>query len=162
MPKTLSPESRGGRAELQAASRTNVATRRTNRHYTGPLMVTPYDRAFFFLLDGARVDVFHDLLARGELPNVSRYLSEPGIVGQATSVFPTVTGVAYIPFVTGRFPGPANIPGIRWFDREKYGRTLFSVSRFRNYNGWGSYLMDRDLAPETRTLFELLPPASNI
>jgi len=121
-----------------------------------------YERAFFFLLDGARVDVLSHLLARGELPNVSRYLAERGSSGQATSVFPTVTGVAYIPFVTGRFPGPANIPGIRWFDREKYGRTLFSVSRFRNYNGWGSYLMDRDLAPETRTLFELLPPASNI
>src|SRR5215831_10859809 len=165
-PSTESPLSRGGCAEPQPpATATRIsavlASADTCRHYTA-LRMADYERAFFFLLDGARVDVLSHLLARGELPNVSRYLAERGSSGQATSVFPTVTGVAYIPFVTGRFPGPANIPGIRWFDREKYGRTLFSVSRFRNYNGWGSYLMDRDLAPETRTLFELLPPASNI
>ena len=39
---------------------------------------TPLRRTFFFLVDGARVDVFEDLLRRGELPNVSRYLVEPG------------------------------------------------------------------------------------
>ena len=121
-----------------------------------------FDRAFFFLLDGARVDVFNDLLARGELPNVSRHLIERGSAGEATSVFPTVTGVAYVPFVTGRFPGPANIPGIRWFDPERYGSKLLSVSRFRDYCSFGSYLMDRDLSRKTPTLFELVPPASNI
>jgi hypothetical protein len=121
-----------------------------------------YDRAFFFLLDGARVDVLSDLMRRGEMPNVSRYLGERGSVGEATSVFPTVTGVAYVPFATGCFPGPANLPGIRWFDPVVYGRTLLSMSRFRDYTGLGSYLMDRDLAPSVPTLFELCAPASNI
>jgi hypothetical protein len=120
------------------------------------------DRVIFFLLDGARIDVMRDLLERGDLPNVARYLGGDAPLAAATSVFPSVTGVAYVPFVTGRFPGPANIPGIRWFDRERYARKLLSVSRFRDYNGLGSYLMDRDLSRHAKTLFELAPPASNI
>jgi hypothetical protein len=121
-----------------------------------------FDRAFFFLLDGARTDIFNQLLQAGDLPNTARWIVERGSMGEATSVFPTVTGVAYVPFVTGRFPGPANLPGIRWFDPERYGSKLLSASRFRDYCGFGSYLMDRDLSRETPTLFELLPPASNI
>jgi hypothetical protein len=121
-----------------------------------------FARAFFFLLDGARVDIFEELLARGELPNLARHLIEPGTYRPATTVFPSVTGVAYIPYLTGMFPGRANIPGYRWFDRERYQRRPLSVMRFRNYHGLGSYLMDRDLSKSAVTLFELLKPSSNI
>src|SRR5262249_17522578 len=127
-----------------------------------PLPTRRFDRAFFFLLDGARVDVFDDLLKKGDLPHLARHLVERGSAGQATPGFPTVTGVAYVPFVTGRFPGPANLPGIRWFDPERYGSKLLSASRFRDYCGFGSYLMDRDLSRAVPTLFELVPPTSNI
>jgi hypothetical protein len=125
-------------------------------------MPQKYDRAFFLLLDGARTDVFRELLAKGDLPNVSRYFIEPGSHGEATSVFPTVTAVAYVPFLTGRFPGPANIPGIRWFDPSCYGRKRLSAYRFRDYTGLGSYLIDRDLAPHAKTLFELCGDTSSI
>ena len=73
-----------------------------------------------------------------------------------------MTGVAYIPYLTGMFPGRANIPGYRWFDRERYQRRPLSVMRFRNYHGLGSYLMDRDLSKSATTLFELIKPSSNI
>jgi hypothetical protein len=125
-------------------------------------MSAKFLRAFFFLLDGARIDVFQELLARGELPNISRYLIEPGAFRKATTVFPSVTGVAYVPYLTGLFPGRANIPGYRWFDRERYQKRPLSVMRFRNYHGLGSYMMDRDLAKHARTLFEILKPSSNI
>ncbi|MDB4971028.1 MAG: hypothetical protein JWN44_6717 [Myxococcales bacterium] len=125
-------------------------------------MAAKFQRAFFFLLDGARTDIFEELLARGELPNIARYLVEPGGYRAATTVFPSVTGVAYIPYLTGMFPGRANIPGYRWFDRERYQRRPLSFMRFRNYHGLGSYLMDRDLAKTSRTLFELIKPSSNI
>ena len=59
-----------------------------------------------------------------------------------------MTGVAYIPYLTGLFPGRANIPGYRWFDRDRYQRRPLSVMRFRNYHGLGSYLMDRDLSKQ--------------
>ncbi len=121
-----------------------------------------YRRAFFFLLDGARLDIFEELLGAGALPNVARYLVEPGSFRAATTVFPSVTGVAYIPYLTGLFPGRANIPGYRWFDRERYQRRPLSMMRFRNYHGLGSYLMDRDLSKSATTLFELLKPSSNI
>jgi predicted AlkP superfamily pyrophosphatase or phosphodiesterase len=121
-----------------------------------------FERAFFFLLDGARVDLFQELLAKGDLPNISRHLVEPGAFRAATTVFPSVTGVAYIPYLTGMFPGRANIPGYRWFDREHYQKRPVSLMRFRNYSGLGSYLMDRDLSKEARTLFELVKPSSNI
>jgi predicted AlkP superfamily pyrophosphatase or phosphodiesterase len=121
-----------------------------------------FSRAFFFLLDGARVDIFEELLAAGELPNIARYLVEPGAYRVATTVFPSVTGVAYIPYLTGLFPGRANIPGYRWFDREHYQRRKMSLMRFRNYHGLGSYMMDRDLSKDATTLFEILRPSSNI
>src|SRR5262245_14954619 len=119
-------------------------------------------RAFFFLVDGARCDVFEELLGRGDLPHVSRHLVEPGAYRPAVTVFPSVTGVAYIPYLTGVFPGRANLPGYRWFDRREYARTRLSRFRFRNYHGLGSYLMDRDMHKDVVTLFELLRPASNI
>jgi hypothetical protein len=125
-------------------------------------MAQVFERAFFFLLDGARCDIFEDLLARGELPHIARHLVERGGYRPAITVFPSVTGVAYIPYLTGLFPGRANIPGYRWFDRERYHRRPLSVMRFRNYHGLGSYLMDRDLSKQAVTLFELIKPSSNI
>jgi hypothetical protein len=121
-----------------------------------------YDRAIFLLLDGARADVFAELLAAGELPNVSRYLVEPGAHRSATTVFPSVTGVAYAPYVTGCFPQRTNVAGVRWFDRRTYARRKVSMNRFRNYVGAGHFLMDRDLSREVTTLFEILKPSRNI
>jgi arylsulfatase A-like enzyme len=118
-----------------------------------------YRRAFFFLLDGAAVDLFAELRERGDMPNVCRAFPR---IGSATSVFPSVTAVAYAPFVTGLFPGRTDIPGIRWFDRREYARTPLSASRVRDYTGLGAYLIDRDLAPAARTLFELVRPSMNI
>jgi hypothetical protein len=74
-------------------------------------------RVVFILIDGARADVVRELLARGDLPNLARWVIEPGGITVGTSVFPSTTGVAYIPFLFGRFPGTTNIPGIRWLDR---------------------------------------------
>jgi Type I phosphodiesterase / nucleotide pyrophosphatase len=121
-----------------------------------------YDRAIFLLLDGARADVFHELLRAGELPNVARNLAEPGGATTATTVFPSVTGVAYAPYVTGCFPQRTNLTGVRWLDRELYARRKISMSRFRNYAGPGHFMMDRDMSREVSTLFELLRPSQNI
>lgn len=122
----------------------------------------PYDRAIFLLLDGARADVFHELLVEGQLPNVARYVIEKGGVADASTVFPSVTGVAYAPFLTGVYPERSNLTGVKWMDREVYARRRLSVSRFRNYTGPGHFMMDRDLSRDVTTLFELLRPSSNI
>lgn len=121
-----------------------------------------FDRAIFLLLDGARSDTFQELIAAGELPNVARHIVEPGAVTMATTVFPSVTGVAYAPYLTGCFPERTNLTGVRWMDREKYATRPMSINRFRNYSGLGHFMMDRDLSREVTTLFELLRPSSNI
>src|SRR5438046_8189542 len=71
----------------------------------------------FVLVDGARADVVRDLLERGDLPNLARHVVEPGGLTVGTSVFPSTTGVAYLPFIYGVYPGTAHSPGIRWLDR---------------------------------------------
>jgi hypothetical protein len=121
-----------------------------------------HDRAIFLLLDGARDDVLRDLLRRGDLPHLSRHVIERGALAAATTVFPSVTGVAYATYVTGCYPRGTNLPGVRWLDRRQYARRSVSMSRFRSYVGPGHFLMDRDLSREVRTLFELLRPSSNI
>ena len=73
--------------------------------------------AVLVLIDGARVDVLRDLLDRGDLPNLARWVIEPGGLTTGTTVFPSTTGVAYIPFLFGRYPGSVGVPGIRWLDR---------------------------------------------
>src|SRR6266550_8655865 len=74
-------------------------------------------RAVLVLIDGARTDVLRDLLKRGDLPNLARWVIERGGLTTGTTVFPSTTGVAYIPFLFGRYPGSMGIPGIRWLDR---------------------------------------------
>jgi len=121
-----------------------------------------YDRAIFLLLDGARDDVFHQLLAHGDMPHLSRHIIERGTLTAATTVFPSVTGVAYATYMTGCYPGRTNLPGVRWLDRKQYATRPVSISRFRNYAGLGHFMMDRDLSRDVQTLFELLTPSSNI
>jgi hypothetical protein len=74
-------------------------------------------RVVFVLIDSARPDVVRDLLDRGDLPNLARWVIEPGGFTTGTTVFPSTTGIAYLPFLYGCYPGTANVPGIRWLDR---------------------------------------------
>src|SRR6266571_1317655 len=76
-------------------------------------------RVVFLLIDGARHDVLPALLAQGDLPNLARWVIEPGGMAVGTTVFPSTTGVAAsTPFLFGRRRGTANVPAIRWLDRE--------------------------------------------
>lgn len=102
--------------------------------------------------DGARPDTIGAAMNRGELPALQRLRAEGGF-HQVTTVFPSVTGAAYTPFLMGRFPGPLGIPGIRWFDRER--RTARWPAWSRSYMGVDLHSIDRDLDPSSPTLFEL-------
>ena len=114
-------------------------------------------RAVLVLIDGARVDVLRDLLARGELPNLARWVIEPGGLTAGTTVFPSTTGVAYIPFLYGRYPGSVNIPGIRWLDRrEAAGDWRAQWRAARSYCGVQGGWLDRDIAAAP-SLFDLVP-----
>lgn len=70
-----------------------------------------------------------------------------------TTAWPSVTGVAYTPFLLGRYPGSVGLPGLRWFDRSRSIGPWLAHSR--SYVGWGMCLVDRDLCGEAPTIFEL-------
>lgn len=114
------------------------------------------------LVDGANNEVFSQLQERGDLPNISKYLIEPGCHKKATSTFPSTTGPAFTPFVTGCYAGTCDIPGIRWFDRRVPPSKKLTIKRFRDYYGWGSYALDYDLSKGVKTIFEYSKSAINI
>lgn len=121
-----------------------------------------YKSCIFIMADGARADVFSELLSKGELPNISKYLLERGSYKEAVTVFPSTTGPAYTPYIFGKYPGRCNLPGIRWFDRNAYMDKLLSFKRFRSYIGLETYFMNTDVSKEFKTVFEIFPRPVNI
>jgi hypothetical protein len=121
-----------------------------------------FKSCIFIMADGARADVFHELLKRGDLPNISKYIVEKGTYRDAVSVFPSTTGPAYAPYLMGKLPGRCNLPGIRWFNRELYAKKIFSLYRFRSYTGIEVFLMNRDISKGAQTLFEVFPRTVSI
>lgn len=119
-------------------------------------------RCIVLLADGARSDVFSELLTHNQLPNISRWLTEGGMKRAAVTSFPSTTGPAYLPFLTGSFPGTCNVPGIRWFDKKKFASKSFSLNKHRSYVGLESFLMGRDIDPKLKTIFELVKGSYSI
>lgn len=114
------------------------------------------------LVDGANYDVFKSQLDKGKLPNIKKHIVDKGSFKKMCSAFPSTTGPAFTPFVTGCFPGTSNIPGIRWFDRTVSENKKLTIKRFRDYYGWGSYALDHDLSKGVKTIFEYSKRAINI
>jgi hypothetical protein len=115
-------------------------------------------RVTLLLLDGARPDVFEHLLARGDLPHVSRHLLEHGGVTPATTVFPSTTGVAYLPLLTGCYPGTCDVPGIRWLDRARYGGGWWRHrEHVRSYCGYQGGRLNTDVRAGIRSIFDIEP-----
>lgn len=108
------------------------------------------------LADGARPDTLDAAVRAGALPALARLRDEGGM-HTITSCFPSVTGPAYAPFLMGRFPGPIGLPGLRWFDR---GRDVCSFPDYtRSYVGYQMSAVDRDIAADAPTIFELCGPS---
>lgn len=114
------------------------------------------------LADGARGDVMEDLCRKGRLPSIGESLCQNGGPRTAVTAFPSTTGPAYLPFLTGCYPGTCNLPGIRWFDRDCYAANPLSKNRYRSYVGPASFYMNGDISPEKKTLFELIPRSVSI
>jgi len=121
-----------------------------------------FNNCIFIMADGARADVFSELLKRGDLPNISEYIVEKGAFRQAVTVFPSTTGPAYTPYILGKYPGRCNFPGIRWFDRHLYESKFYTSRSYRSYIGLETYYMNSDIASDNTTLFEIFPRSVNI
>lgn len=102
--------------------------------------------------DGARPDTLFGAIDAGHLPALAALRAE-GSAQIVTSVFPSVTGPAYTPFLMGLHPGAAGIPGLRWWDRS--GARAYAHDNARSYAGFEALRQDGDLDPRHPTLFEL-------
>ncbi len=110
------------------------------------------DSLLAILVDGARPDVIARLVAAGELPVMKRTFFDCGGFRHATSVFPSVSGPAHLPILTGAHPGRANLPGIRWAERP--GRFGF-LGRTRSYMAPLRQLkLAGDISADVGTLFQ--------
>jgi len=119
-------------------------------------------KVIFLLLDGARRDSLERHLVNGLMPNTKNLIDEGGSLSSAISVFPSTTGPAYLPFITGLFPGNANMPGIRWFDKVEFSRNRNSLSSHRSYVGVEGLLFNRDLKKSQATIFEIVKDSRSI
>lgn len=115
-----------------------------------------------FLMGGISPELFRNFLRQGDLPNIAEHITSRGGNYEAVGTFPSATGPAAVPFITGCFPGTCDIPGTRWFDRSIPASRVLTMNRFRDYLGWGSYAMDHDLSKSVRTIFEYSRQAVNI
>ena len=126
-------------------------------------MIKPlFSRALVILADGARPDVMADLIKKGKLPHIERYLIRRGTFKAMTTVFPSTTGPAYLPYLTGCYPGTCNVPGIRWFDKDHYAKKGWSFKSFRSYVGLETFLMNSDMKSSIKTAFDLYPNSFSI
>ncbi|MFL5576316.1 MAG: alkaline phosphatase family protein [Gemmatimonadaceae bacterium] len=136
------------RAMVQPARR--AAMPRVVRRVGGAAGAAP--SVVILVADGVRPDTLSAALDEAALPALARLRAEGGLHA-VTSVFPSVTGPAYAPFVMGRFPGPVGLPGLRWYDRARGRRTF--PDRTRSYVGAEMRHVDGDLDAAAPTLFEL-------
>lgn len=82
-------------------------------------------------------------------------MMEDGGLHEITSVFPSVTGPAYTPFLMGKHPGSVGMPGLRWYDRSR--KDCAGPGHARSYVGIDMRLADRDIDPASPTMFDLVP-----
>jgi len=114
------------------------------------------------LADGARPDIMAELAAAGEMPALKRHFVDRGGFRTAVGVFPTVSGPAHLPLLTGMHPGQANLPGIRWAERPTGGRGRF-LFRTRSYMALGrAWKLERDVPSQVTTLFHHLPGVADV
>src|SRR6185312_6912432 len=124
-------------------------------------MMNHKKRAVFYLIDGAHAEIFPNLIAKGILPNIRR-LMEDGTYRKASTCFPSTTGPAYLPFLTGHFPGPVGITGIRWFDKKEFKRKRWNKMAMRSYCGPEAAWFNTDIPVDKPTLFELYGESYNL
>ena len=101
-----------------------------------------------FLLDGARQDVVFRELNAGRLPNIAALGQQGAIVEKGISSFPSMTGYAYYPVVTGLDSTRSGVLGLRWFDRSR------DIGNLRSYVGTTNDMMSVDFAPSPKLMYE--------
>jgi predicted AlkP superfamily pyrophosphatase or phosphodiesterase len=101
--------------------------------------------------DGLTPATLASAVHNGDVPELAALAANGEHV--ITTVFPSVTGVAYIPMLTGTHPAESGVPGLRWYDRSR-GLSAFT-GYSRSYVGTQIRAINDDVSPSVTTLFEL-------
>lgn len=107
--------------------------------------------AVVLVADGLTPETLGRAIHHGDVPELAA-LAAAGRQNVITTVFPSVTGVAYIPMLTGLHPADAGVPGLRWYDRSR--RLPAWLGHSRSYVGTQVRSMSRDLSPNATTAWE--------
>ncbi len=117
----------------------------------------------YYLIDGARPDIIAKLSAEGKIPNITKYLIKEGSFVKGTTCLPSTTGPAYLPMLTGHYPGEHDITGIRWFDKSQYFKTTrWNRDAMRSYCGYEAKYFNNDMNTAYPTIFEEVESSVNI
>ena len=101
-----------------------------------------------FLIDGLRADIFEEELAAGNLPAMQKLAERGCRVRNVMTTFPSITGYAYWPLLTGIDATRSGHLGTRYFDRR------LDAGNWRNHYGPGSAHFEPTFETEVQTLFE--------
>jgi hypothetical protein len=102
--------------------------------------------------DGLTPAALDSAISDGDVPELAA-MKLTGGYEVITTAFPSVTGVAYVPMLTGLHPGDAGVPGLRWYDRSR--RLPALIGHSRSYVGTQLRAINDDLSPQATTAFEL-------
>ena len=117
----------------------------------------------YYLIDGARPDILSKLSQQGKIPNITQYLIENGSFVKGTTCLPSTTGPAYLPMLTGHYPGEHDITGIRWFDKAQYFKSSrWNRGAMRSYCGYEAKYFNDDMNVAFPSLFEEVKSSANI
>jgi len=101
------------------------------------------------LIDGLSKEIFEQYINEGRLPQFKKLIDESIYVRNGIGAFPTMTGFAYYPFITGMKAPDSGIFGLRWFNRN------LDYGNLRNYVGRTNIQMNNDISSQFKNLFEL-------
>ncbi len=112
-------------------------------------------RVVLFIVDSVSAELLYGMLDSGDLPNLAAAVDRSGArVDEAIAPFPTISFYAHTCILTGCWADRHGITAIRWYDR--------SSNRNRSYAGVGAELIDDDIDPSVKTIFEHLEDLNTV
>ena len=115
--------------------------------YNNTHPVTTGNTISILLLDGLSQSIFEQNLQANKLPNLKKLIQSGTYVKNGIGAFPSMTGYAFYPFITGKDASTSGIYGLRWFDRN------LDKGNLRNYVGRTNLHMNPDINPQQQNIF---------